>query len=444
VTVTPTRGTAGLADITIAVSDGQLSASRTFRVTVSAPPPEPGQLSLTATPGGTVTPNLSTTELFVGQSYTVTATPSAGYVFAGWTGDISSTSPTITFVMTDSLALQANFVVSPYPPVAGTYNGLFYEASEVRLPSAGAVNVYLEAGGNYSAWLQLGSARHSFSGKLGLNLSVTNTITRSGANPLTVELQAGSGASAGQVVGRVTDGVWSAPLAAGRTAPAADLAGEYTLSIPGLPGNAAIPAGDGYATLHLAADGLGTLSGTLADGVQFSLSAYLTENGDWPLYLPVYSGKGALVSWLNFTDLATSDVSGDLVWIKQAGSGTAAYPAGFTNGTKVVGAKYVMPADASGKSLNLSGAVVTFSGGELGAPFNNVVSVNAGNSVVNLSPNEMTFRITKTTGTFSGQVRNPADNKLYYFGGVVLQKPNVARGTTIGASQASSVLLATP
>jgi hypothetical protein len=74
----------------------------------------------------------------------------------------------------------------------------------------------------------------------------------------------------------------------------------------------------------------------------------------------------------------------------------------------------------------------------------NVVSVNAGNSVVNLSPNEMTFWITKTTGTFSGRVRNPVDNKLHYFGGVVLQKPNVARGTTMGASQASHVLLAAP
>ena len=282
-----------------------------------------------------------------------------------------------------------------------------------------------------------------FTGKFDANLRATNVIARSGMTPLRVELQVGQGASAGEISGRVTDGIWTAPLSGGRMAASSSLAGEYTVVIPGANGNPALPAGDGYGTLHLANDGLGTLSGTLADGTQFSQTAYLTESGDWPLYVPAYSGKGALVSWLNFANLAASDVSGDLVWIKQAGASLTSYAGGFTNGTKAVGAVYTMPLDL-GKSLNLSGANVTFSGGELSSSFNNVVSVNAGNQVVNLSPNEMSLRITKTTGSFSGQVRDPNSDKLYNFGGVVLQKQNAARGTTIGASLASRVVLAAP
>jgi len=443
VTVTPKVGSVGSSDLTVSVSDGQSSASSTFRVTVIEPAPQPGQLSLTMTGSGTITPDLTKLELIVGQSYTVTATPSAGYVFGGWTGGIQSASPTITFVMTPTLALQANFVVNPFSVTSGTYNGLFYETDEVRLGSAGAFNAYVDNAGNYSAWVQIGGARQSFSGQLGANLETTNVLSRSGMNPLTVEIQVGSGANAGLIFGRVSDGVWSAPLSAGRYQGSSNAAGEYTLVIPGTLGNPNLPAGDSYATFHLGPDGLGTLSGTLADGTQFSQTAYLTENGDWPLYVSAYSGKGALVSWLNFTNLAGSDVSGDLVWIKQSGTGTAGYSAGFTNGTKAVGSKYVMPA-SGGKSLNLSGAVVTFTGGELVTPFNNVVSYNDGNSVVNLSPNEMTLSISKVTGTFSGTVREPANNKLYYFGGVVLQKQNTARGTTIGATSATRVVLAAP
>jgi hypothetical protein len=102
-----------------------------------------------------------------------------------------------------------------------------------------------------------------------------------------------------------------------------------------------------------------------------------------------------------------------------------------------------MPSD-SGKALNLSGAVVNFSGGNLSEAFNNVVSVNSGSQVVNLSPNEMTFGITKTTGAFSGTVREPVSGQMRSFGGVVLQKQNAAYGTMVGPSLSSRVGLGAP
>ena len=440
VRLTPVSGQTGSATVTVTVSDGAATASTTISVTVQA---ATSQLSLTKTGQGTVTPDLNSTTLIIGQSYTVTATPATGYEFSGWTGSIVSSSPTLTFVMSSNLVLQANFVATPYTAASATYNGLFNESDEVRLNSAGAFSVYVGTTGDYSGWVQLGFARHPFSGRLDLNLRATNVITRSSGTPLKVELSIGQGAQAGQASGRVTDGTWSSPLSGGRATGVSPYAGDYTVVIPGLVGDAQIPAGDGYATLHVGTDGMGTMSGTLADGSQFMQSAYVTDDGDWPIYVSLYAAKGLVASWVSFANLASSDLSGNLVWIKQAGASATSYPAGFVSETKAVGSIYTAPT-AQGKAVNLSGAVVSFSGGQLAANFNNVVSVNAGSQVVNLSPNAMSFNFATGLGTFSGTVQNPASGATHNFSGVVLQKQNTGYGMTTGATASSRVVLAAP
>jgi hypothetical protein len=441
VTVTPSM--VGAANITVSVTDGAVSASTTFAVTVTVVPPAVGQLSMTKTGAGTVSPDLSSTTLIVGQSYTVTATPASGYLFSGWSGSVSSQSPTITFTMQSNTVLQANFVASPFAGATATYNGLFNEADEVRLHSSGAFNVFIDGSGNFSAWVQLGYTRYQFAGAFEVNLRTTNVVARWDGTPLTVELLVGSDATAGQIFGRVTDGVWSAPLSGGRQVDSTSLAGEYTLVLPGTAGNVALPAGDGYATMHMAEDGLATMSATLADGTKYSHTAYLTTDGDLPMYVSLYVGNGSVMSWLTFTNLSSSDVSGNLVWTKQAGASPTSYPLGFTNGTKAVGSAYVAPLDL-GKALNLSGAVVSFSGGNVTTPFNNVVSLNAGSQVVNLSPNPLNFKITKNTGVFVGDVQDPTSGQTHSFGGVVLQKQNAGYGTMTGSTMGSRVVLAAP
>jgi len=414
-------------------------------LTVNAVQTQPSKLTITMQGQGTVSPNLNGAALTIGQVYTLSALPAAGYTFSGWSQNYQqmSGSPTISFVMTSNLVLAANFAADPLVAAAGTYNGLFYQSDEVRLSAAGSFNLRADVAGNFSAWVQIGYARYQFSGKFDANLQATSTVTRWNGTPLTVQLQLGQDATAGEISGSVSDGIWTAVLSGGRSPTSSPYAGEYTVVIPGTSGNATLPAGDGYATLHVAADGLGTMSGTLADGTVFSQTAYVTVNGDWPLYVSLYVGKGAIVSWLTFTNLTSSDVSGDLVWIKQAAASTTSFPFGFTNGTKAVGSTYVAPA-ASGKAVNLSGAVASFSGGSLAASFNNVVSVNAGSQVVNLSANQMTFAISPTLGTFTGQVSEPGNGGAHKFSGVILQKQNAGYGTMVGTPNGSRVVLAAP
>lgn len=400
----------------------------------------PGKLTILITGQGQVLPNLNGVNLTIGKVYTLSVYPAAGYVFSGWERDAQplSTSTLISFVMTSNLVLTANFV-----PDTTVYNGLFYETAEVRLDSTGAFNIGLTTSGSFTAWVQIGYSRYQFSGQLDANFQATCTVPRWNGTPLTVQITIGQDALAGQIYGSVSDGVWTAPLSGGRSAANSPHAGEYTVVLPGTSGNASLPAGDGYATLHVAADGLGTMSTTLADGTRFSQSAYVTRDGDWPLYVSLYVGKGALVSWLTFTNLATSDVSGDLIWIKQAGASATSYPLGFTNGTKAVGSIYLAP-DTAGKAVNLSSAVANFSGGSLPATFSNVVSVNAGSQVVNLSPNLMTFTVAPGNGLFSGQVNEPGTGVTHNFGGVILQKQNAGYGTVGSTPNGSRVVLAAP
>ncbi len=440
VRVTPASGQTGTATVTLTVNDGQTTASTSFVVTVQQ---ATSQLSVTKTGEGTVTPDLNTMTLVVGQSYTVTATPATGYEFKGWTGGIISSAPTLTFVMASNLVLQANFVASPYLAASATYNGLFNETAEVRLNSSGAFNVYVGTSGDYSGWLQTGFTRFPFSGKLDLNLRGTNAIARWNSTTLTVELDFSNAGQSGWVAGRVTDGTWSAPLSGSRATVASPFAGQYTVAIPGWVGSARIPAGDGYATLSVATDGSATLSGTLADGAQFMQSAIVSDTGNLPVYVSLYSAQGVVMSWLNFANVSSSDVSGQLVWIKQAGASAASYPLGFTNSTKAVGSLYVAPA-ASDKAVNLSSASVGFFGGELAANFSNAVSVNAGSQVVNLSPSAMTLGITTGAGTFAGQVVDPATGVTHNFGGVLLQKQNTGYGFMSGVSASSRVVFGAP
>ena len=212
VTITPSLSQTGYAAITITVSDGSATADSVFGLNVQARPAPPGNLQLILTGQGSVTPNLNAQTLTLGKTYTVTAVPATGQEFAGWTGSLTSSEPKLSFVLTSNLVLQANFIASPYIPVKGTYNGLFYQSDGVRQSSAGCFTLSVTARGTYSGRLQIGKKGYSFKGKLNLQCQATNIIKTSKTNFLTAQLNLASGAQADQILGSVTDGSWMSTL----------------------------------------------------------------------------------------------------------------------------------------------------------------------------------------------------------------------------------------
>jgi hypothetical protein len=444
VTLTPLANQSGTGNITITVSDGMATASTTFQLSVLGHPAPPAGLIITTNGNGTVTPNLNSQKLTVGKTYTVTAAPAAGQVFAGWTGSYVSSNPRLTFLMASNLALQANFIPSPWIATAGTYSGLFYENDQVRLYRSGFFKVSSTPGGAYSGYLQLGAQRYSFSGKLGLQRQMAKSILRGKNSPLGLNLQIGDTNQSDQIFGQVTNELWAATLLGdravfnSRTNPA-PFRGKYTLLVPGQSGDMSTPAGNGFGTVYVGPAGTALFAGRLADGAMVSQGAQVSKNGLWPLYAPLYLGNGSLLSWLAFTNQAGSDLNGSLSWIRSSNPKAHYYPGGFTNDFNInaVGSAYLPPVRTN--ILDLADAQLEFSGGDLANSFTNFLTLGL-NSTVKSGSNHLAMTFVLSAGTYYGTVKDPSSGKTWPFRGAVLQKMNAGYGYLLGTNQSSSVV----
>jgi hypothetical protein len=380
VTLTPMAGATGTADITVFVSDGSLTTSTTFQLAVTA----------------TLTP------LRLASS-------------------ASSAAP----------GMQSTTASS-------TYGGLFYQADAVRLASAGSFTLSVTPRGKYSGRVQIGTKSYSFSGLLDAQQSGgTNVIKRRDGAALTLDFHLGTAEQGNQVTGHLTDGTWVSTLSGdravfgkGMTPP---FAGSYTMVIPGYDGNPALPAGDGFGTLKVNSAGRVKFVGTLADGTKVSQSASVSGSGAWPLYLPLYSGNGSLMSWLTFASNPTNDLSGKLVWLKQAGSKSKYYLGGFNSKCDAFGSLY-LPADPV---LNLPQASLSFCGGGLTSDLTNAITIGP-RSKVGTPGKHLKLSFSASTGTFKGTLLDPATGKPLTFGGAVFQKLNAAYGVLFGTGDQTS------
>ncbi len=448
VTLTPNSDQDGTAKITLNVSDGSATASTLFQLTVQVLPLSPATLKVLTNGVGAVSSIPENQLLTIGKSYSLTAVPGDGQVFAGWTGSYASSDPKVTFVVVSNVVLKANFVANPFIPVAGTYSGLYREADSVKVPSSGFFSMSVTSRGTYSGRLQTCSGRYSFRGKLSLQCQATNVLGKNGANPmtLTLTLRIGTGAAeADQIFGRVTDGHWLAGLRGDRAvfntrSYPTPYTNRFTMILPGRDGDDRLPAGDGVGTMLVDGNGRLTFTGTLADGTRLTQSVPVSRNGLWPLYCPLYSGGGAIWSWIALGNPSGSDVSGAFAWIKTGTAAARFYPAGFTNqsGT-VVGSVYRLDHDPN--LLNLTNALVQFSGGNIGTDYTDVIAIDPNGRVSALGTNRLALTFAIPTGSFSGRTTDPSTGKSSAFRGVVLQKQNAGRGFLLGTNQSSRVVL---
>ena len=385
ITLTPAAGATGSVDITVYVMDeGGLTTNTTFQLTVTS----------------TLTP------LRLVNSATLTA-----------------------------LGTQSTTASS-------TYSGLFYEDAAVRLISAGSFSLSVTPRGKYSGRVQIGKKSYSFSGLLQQN-DGTNVISRHDGPALTLDFQLGTGGQATVVTGHLTDGTWISKLSGdlavfgkGITPP---FAGNYTLVIPGYDGSSTLPAGDGFGTLKVNSAGRVKFVGTLADGTKVSQSAPVSASGNWPLYLPLYSGNGSLMSWLTFATTSTNDLSGKLIWLKQAGSKSRYYLGGFNCEADAFGSVYLR----SNPVLNLPSANLTFCGGALASSITNAITIGP-NSKVGTPGKQLKMSFSASTGTFKGTFLDPASGKPLPFSGAVFQKLNAAYGVLFGTADQTSEVSLTP
>ena len=499
------------------------------------------RLSVQANGLGTISPNYSNAWLEIGKSYTMKATPAAGFAFTNWTSSLGwvSNTPIVHFLMQSNLALTASFVDVAKPtigftfpaasqqwgyaevqargwakdnsqvagvqyqlnntgpwthasgttnwtadldlvigantlnayaidaagnysttntlkftynqflPVVGNYYGLFSGSDRLH-GSSGYVSLSVGKSGTFSGSLLLDGKTCSLSGSFDATGNAVKTVARSGTNAVTVALALDLTPGSDQLTGTVSNAAWMADLWADRavfnsTTNKAPYAGKYTLIVPGGDENdLTFLAGLGYGAVSVDTAGKLVLSGYLADGTSLSQSTTVSKDGRWPLYASLYSGKGSVYSWLFFTNYPPADLlGGQLSWSKPAlGTATKYYPLGFTEENMMVeGSRYVAPTNSTMRAINLTNGMVSFAGGNLSAPFTNLVVLTPKNLVTNASTNLLTFSLTIPSGVYSGSVAVPGTKTTLSFKGALLQDENGGYGYFLGTNQSGRVLL---
>ncbi|MFM1768005.1 MAG: hypothetical protein RJA22_534 [Verrucomicrobiota bacterium] len=417
----------------------------------------PSTLYLARYGSGTVAGATNLQRLDLGRNYTLSATPGTGYVLSHWSlnGNPVSGSNRLTFRMEAGLSVGAHFVENPYVAVKGSYDGLLFTAGDAHHTNAALFKMTTTDKGTYSVTLQMAGKRYSASGQFlidptGSGLpSATNVIARTGLSPLTVKWDLDTVFDSDTVTGFAWLQESPLPITVignraiySATVPA-PLAGKYTVLLPGTPGAPDRPEGAGFGTVSVSSSGVITFSGTLADGSRVSQSVPVSQNGEWPLYVNLYAGKGSLLGWVYFaTNNPVTDLSGELVWTRPAQAG-AFYPAGFEAASILAGSRYVAPA-ATGRILDLPNGFVTLTGGNLGQAYTDPFTLGPGSKFTNNGPNTLSITFTTSSGLFTGSFKPAGSTTSRTLKGAVLQKANIGAGFFPGTNEVGLITLEPP
>lgn len=423
--------------------------------------------------------------LDVGRIYMISARPDPNNFFITWAKSNINVSGDLNyrFFMETGMAVNAQFETNLFPYVKGTYQGLLVNTNVAEQRSSGYLTLTVSEAGAYSGKLLFNGGTTPLSGNFSilngsaseflfnqpglsgftrLNFSLNlltpdNKITGVMTNLTTFSVPAYVATNlvftnftetnivATNIwVTNIVNTAWSNSLTADRLVFNSKLnpapqAGKYTVIFPTDSNSASGPAGDGYGTVTVNTGGAITFSGVLADGTKAAQKTFLSADGNWPLYVPLYKTNGSLISWVNFSDEDTTDFSGLFNWFKQAH--TAKYfGGGFTNEATLLGSRFTPP-NTTNQMLFLTNAVVGFTNGNLVADFANDVTLDPKGKVTNQDANNLSFSINSGNGLVSGSVTPPAGGKPVAFKGAILQKGTNAAGFFLGTNASGSVRL---
>jgi hypothetical protein len=327
-------------------------------------------------------------------------------------------------------------------PIVGTYYGLFYGSNDVQIGQSGFLAVTVSAQGHYFARLQLAASPYSFTGQFDASGLATHSVKIARQSPLQVQLQF-TGGDSPALTGTVGNGSWLAGITAyetafnARTNPA-PFAGNYTLVIHGPnDGNPEEPQGDGYGTVSISTSGLLKFKGTLADGTQVSQTTSISEDGQWPLYSSLYGGRGQIIGWVDFTNTAQSDLSGNLDWTKLKIASANRYAAGFDFAPALEGSHFIA-GSAKAPVLDFSGGVLILTGDGIPNGLTNYFTIDPDQRLV--SSNRLSLNFSPSSGLFTGTQPNPLPGRApLSFRGVFLPKENYGAGYFIVSDLSGAV-----
>jgi PKD repeat protein len=336
-------------------------------------------------------------------------------------------------------------VTSPVAPLSvtaasvefanATYDGLFYPLAGITPTNAGAFDLTLNEHGKFSGKVRYAAVTAAFAGQFDSSGHSVVTAKASGKNGASIPLYLQLDTTPGQerITGAITNGNSVAALYVYQAGKNTGGAQRFTLAMPGGSDSTKTPGGWSSFAASLSTRNSLSLAGTLADGTTFSQSAMLLAGGDFPLFAPLYKGKGLLLGWVAFTNqTAHSDL---VMWVKP--SGQANYSSGFTILTNLIGSAYTKPAaDSNSLVLTNKSGVLRLQGAGVSVTTGITVAHNKAGFTNDVDHVAITFN--PADGTFSGTF-SPSDKvKL---NGIVLQQQGEAVGSFVEKNQGGSVLI---
>ena len=150
---------------------------RTFRYLVIRP------LTIRVVGQGSVGAFAGTTPRRLGATYSITATPAAGWIFSGWSGSWSGAKPAVNVAMREGLDATATFVQNPFIARRGIY------VSAAGSPDARAsLRIHLNAFGKVTGQLSFAGKSYAILGQFRLNGRATIRLARPNAAALLLVL----------------------------------------------------------------------------------------------------------------------------------------------------------------------------------------------------------------------------------------------------------------
>ena len=321
----------------------------------------------------------------------------------------------------------------------GTFSGLFYEADHVSHNSSGFFSINVTTNRAFTGRLIVEGGIFTLSGKFASNQVAQLKINRARKLPLNLVLSL----MTDQVIGTVSDGNWLASLQGNRMVfsktNTTATAGKYALALCNFSDGILSPGGDTVGNLTIQTNGTVTLSETLSDNTAASWTTTVSKNGQIPVYISLYGGRGSVLGWIT-VDATTGNLGGSMSWIKTNANFGTFYRNGFTNIATAHGSR------ATTSTTSFNGAV-TLGGGGLNALTANInftapvsTSTNAPTILTATLANKFTLSLNLASGMITGTVVDPTSGAKLPVKAVFVPGENAARGFFVKQYQSGSVM----
>lgn len=362
--------------------------------------------------------------LEIGRSYTVIAKPKdRNTVFRDWRDGASNAIATLNpwnFQMQSNMTIIGNFVTNPFPAIAGTYSGLFYDTFRPPIhhdsspANSGYTTITVKPDGTFTGTVLFGAGRYPIAGRLFFDVDladpdgVTAMFAIGPSRSLSGRIQFPSDGS-GHLLPTPTlsmtiSNVPLNPLPLLQSSNNAVAPGLYNfvdnvgnLSVGASYGTVIVSKGQANVVMHLA-DG--------SPAVTFSTP--VRKDGSAAIFIPLNRGEGMILATLNLNFLFPIHASGGR-WTKPADAHAKFYPGGLVENLDLVIARYTpdigksIVTDFGMGEIIIANDTISYSAQFIYSPANNRLVAVPGqtNVTMNLTFNPVTGLVDGTI-TFAG------------------------------------------